>query len=74
MTGHNEEKIDDLRLDVDGNHNVFVVNMIWPAGRCQSLSRYGSQVYIETCPGQRPDQARQRVGRRQLPCMWPGWG
>jgi PKD repeat protein len=71
--GHNEEKIDDLRLDVDGNHNVFVVNMIWPAGRCQSLSRYGNQVYIETFPASgRTKHASVSVDPNTVHVAWMG--
>lgn len=48
--GWNLEKLDDVRLHVDEDHNVFVAYMMWPISRCAVLSRYGETVYSETFP------------------------
>jgi chitodextrinase len=59
-TGFNQEKIDDLNLDVDSKGNVFVTFMVWPAARGKFLSRYGSVVTEETFP---------LAGRSKHPCV-----
>jgi hypothetical protein len=48
--GWNPEKLDDVRLAVDNDHNVIVGYMMWPIARCGVLSRYGDKVYFETFP------------------------
>ncbi len=42
--------VEDLRMAVDRNNNVFVVFMVWPAGRCQFISKYGSAVSFQNFP------------------------
>jgi hypothetical protein len=48
--GWNPEKLDDVRLAVDKEHNVFVGYMKWPMARCAVLSRYGEKVYDDPFP------------------------
>ncbi len=48
--GWNPEKVDDLRLAVDDNENVFVTCMLWPIARCITFSRYGETLYNDTFP------------------------
>jgi PKD repeat protein len=43
-------KVEDLRMAVDENNNVFLVYMVWPAGRCQFISKYDNLVQLETWP------------------------
>jgi chitodextrinase len=50
VTGNNDEKVDDVRLAVDDNGNIFVVNTIWMAARCESLSRYNGVTRLEAWP------------------------
>lgn len=50
LAGFNKEKIDDLRLAVDGSGNVFVTFMTWPAARCRMFSKYGNVVKDEGFP------------------------
>jgi hypothetical protein len=49
-SGHNLEKVDDIRLSVDNDGNLFVAYMIWPAGRCQTFSRFGTTIYLDPFP------------------------
>lgn len=58
--GHNTEKIDDVRLAVDADQNLFVTYMIWPDARCQTISRYGDKVYIDAFP---------KIGRSKHTCV-----
>jgi len=60
--GFNPEKIDDLDLDVDQNHNVYVAYMIWPAGRCQFLSWYSGS-------GKTYDDPYPLAGRSKHPAV-----
>ncbi len=48
--GWNPEKVDDLRLDVDDNENLFVTLMMWPIARCITFSRYGETLYNDPFP------------------------
>jgi hypothetical protein len=48
--GWNLEKIDDLRLAVDDDENVFVTCMLWPMARCITFSRYGETIYNDAFP------------------------
>ena len=41
-------KIEDLRMAVDENHNVFIVYMIHPIANCQFISKYGGTIRLET--------------------------
>lgn len=43
-------KVEDLRMAVDENNSVFVAYMVWPAARCQFISKYGSSVKLESWP------------------------
>lgn len=43
-------KVEDLRIAADENNNVFIAFMIWPAARCQFISKYGGTVKEETWP------------------------
>jgi len=48
--GWNPEKIDDLRLAVDDDENLFVTCMLWPIARGVSFSRYGETIYNDGFP------------------------
>lgn len=48
--GWNPEKLDDVRLAVDNDHNVFVTYLKWPIARCGTLSKYGSKIYDDPFP------------------------
>ena len=48
--GWNPEKVDDLRLAVDDDENVFVTLMMWPIARCITFSRYGETIYNDAFP------------------------
>ncbi len=43
-------KVEDLRIAADENNNVFIAFMIWPAARCQFISKYGGTVKEEGWP------------------------
>ncbi len=43
-------KVEDLRMAADENDNVFIAFMIWPAARCQFISKYGGSVTMESWP------------------------
>lgn len=49
-SGWNPEKLDDVRLAVDDDHNVIVSYMQWPNARCGILSRYQDKVYLDPFP------------------------
>ena len=73
VTGNNDEKVDDVRLAVDGNGNIFVVNTIWMAARCESLSRYNGRVYLETFPSTaRSKHASVAVDPNYVHVAWVG--
>ncbi|MBN2346314.1 MAG: hypothetical protein JXO51_07965 [Candidatus Aminicenantes bacterium] len=46
----NKEKIDNLKIAVDNDGNVFTAFMVWPSARCKFLSRYGTKVTEEEWP------------------------
>lgn len=48
--GWNPEKLDDVRLAVDDEHNVFVAFMMWPAARCSAVSMYNGKIYTDPFP------------------------
>jgi hypothetical protein len=43
-------KVEDLRIAADENDNVFLAYMVWPAGRCQFISKFGSLIQLEAWP------------------------
>ncbi len=69
--GFNPEKIDDLDLDVDRNHNVYVSYMIWPAGRCLFLSWYNGRSYDDPFPmGGRSKHPAVAVDEQYVHLTW----
>jgi PKD repeat protein len=48
--GYVTRKVEDLRIAADENNNVFIAFMIWPAARCQFISKYGSTIREEAWP------------------------
>ncbi|MBN2346310.1 MAG: PKD domain-containing protein [Candidatus Aminicenantes bacterium] len=48
--GFVNRKVENLRMAVDENNNVFLAYMVQPAARCQFVSMYGTRVRLETWP------------------------
>ena len=48
--GYVTRKVEDLRIAVDENDNVFIAFMIWPSARCIFISKYGGAVNQEVWP------------------------
>jgi len=48
--GWNPEKLDDVRLAVDDENNVFVTYMMWPIARCGAVSMYDGKIYSDPFP------------------------
>lgn len=69
--GWNLEKLDDVRLHVDEDHNVFVAYMMWPISRCAVVSRYGETIYSETFPmGGRSKHPSIAAGKDYVHMTW----
>ncbi len=67
----NKEKIDDLKIAVDSNGNVFTAFMTWPLARCKFISRYGTTVKEENWPlGGRSKHPSLRVDNNYVHLAW----
>jgi hypothetical protein len=50
VTGNNKEKLDDVRLTVDDDHNLYMAYMVWPSARSSSFSYVNGKVTDDTFP------------------------
>jgi hypothetical protein len=50
VSGWNLEKVDDVRIAADEDGNLVIGYMVWPAARCQTISRFNKVVYNDAFP------------------------